>query len=91
MSQGIGQSSTSSYAATDPLAGLHSQPIISNGGADSTFAGRVIIELWQKAGRADASGLAYVVEAIDGNHASLLNRVATALPLRLADNSPTGA
>lgn len=72
--------------AADPLAGYHDQPVISDGGPQARYIGRVIIELWEPLSQPnDVGGLAYTSEAVDGNNVALLQRIARALPLRLSE------
>ncbi len=78
-----------SYTGADPLAGFHGQPLVSDGGADSHYVGRVILELWEGPSQNDANGLAYAVDpAVGADSAHLLTRIANALPLRLAAYPP---
>ena len=66
----------------DPLAAYHNKPVISSGGPDATFLGRIVFEFWDTPGaRDDADRIAFTSGAVDGNHAELLARLAAALPL----------
>ena len=76
-------------AVDDPLKGSHKKPVISSGGPNATYVGRVIIELWDgTTARDDADRIAMVVGAVDGHHAELLERIATALTQRLRRGNP---
>ncbi len=75
---------TSISAATDPLVPYQGRPLISAGDDRSAYAGRVIIELWGRPNSSDAGGLAYQIDAVDGNNAALIQRIAAALPIRLS-------
>jgi len=66
----------------DPLAGRHGQPILSPGSPGATYAGRVVLELWEQAHADDAHQLTFTADAANGDHAALLERVASALPQR---------
>lgn len=60
-------------------------PIISAAGSKDKYLGRVVIEFYEIDGaQSDADGIAYSVEALDGNHARLSNRVAAAFAARIA-------
>jgi hypothetical protein len=73
----------------DPLAGYRKQPIISRGGPNASYVGCVIIEFWEDAtAHDDGDRLAISADAVDGNHAQLLDRIAAALPLRLRKGNP---
>jgi hypothetical protein len=83
--------------APDPLAHFANKPIISDAGSDMQYAGRVIIEIWDRVGTAaasasdDAKGLAIMVDARDGNAAALTTRVAAALPVHISQVHRFGA
>lgn len=77
-----------STAVDDPLTGYDKKPVISRGGSNATYAGRVIIEMWDGVGRDDGDRIALVVGAIDGHHGEFLERVAAALTLRLQRGNP---
>lgn len=65
----------------DPLAAFHKKPIISSGGTDATYVGRIVIEMWDTPeARDDADRIAITSDAVDGKHADLLVRLAKALP-----------
>jgi hypothetical protein len=69
--------------------GYQKRPIITRGGPNQAYVGRVIIEMWEDASSPDdASKIAFVVDAVDGNHAAFLERVASALPQRLLRGNP---
>ncbi|MCS6846511.1 MAG: hypothetical protein RMN52_02200 [Anaerolineae bacterium] len=60
------------------------EPIISAAGKDSKFLGRVIIEYYEIPGaKSDADGVAYLVEAVNGDHRGLAKRVAVGFVARL--------
>lgn len=68
--------------ADDPLAAHHKKPVISSGGPNATYLGRIVIELWDTPeARDDADRIALTSDASDGKHADLLSRIVTALPL----------
>jgi hypothetical protein len=84
-------SSWSSQQSTvpDPLKGYQRVPIISGGGPNSKYLGRVIIELWQEDGASDDSKMiAISADAVDGKHAQLLPRIAAALAQRMTRGNP---
>lgn len=72
----------------DPMADYHGKPFVGVGGG--RFIGRVIIELHEVERGIDAHGLAWIVDpAPSVDQATVLNRIAEALPKRLAmDASP---
>lgn len=85
-------------SAPDVFAGLHGQPIIS-AGTNGKYLGRVIIEFYENpnensnnhscavAIRSDPDGIAYSVDVAQGadlDHQTLLKRVASAFPERVA-------
>jgi hypothetical protein len=73
--------------APDPLADYRHRPIISGGGGDLTYVGRVIVELWESSsGLDDSRTMAMSAEARDGDHAALARRVAAALPRAVQRN-----
>lgn len=73
----------------DPLEGYHKKPIISRGGPNATYLGRVVIELWDDASSPDdAAKIAMAVDAVGGDHATFLERVASALTQRLQKGNP---
>jgi len=60
------------------------EPIISAAGKDSKYLGRVVIEFYEVPdARSDADGIAYVADALDGNHKALAKRVAVGFVARL--------
>jgi hypothetical protein len=68
-------------SADDPLAAYHLKPVISSGGPNATYLGRIVIELWDTPeARDDAYRIAMTSEEVDGKHADLLARLAAALP-----------
>lgn len=71
--------------ADDPLAAYQGKPVISQG-SGGTYVGRVVLELWDASDGTgdDAGGLAITSDAADGDHSSLLNRVTSALPVKVA-------
>jgi len=72
----------------DPLKGYDKKPVISRGGPNATYVGRVIIEMWDGVGRDDGDRIAMVVGAMDGHHGEFLERIAAALTLRLQRGNP---
>lgn len=94
------QKSVSSTA--DPLASYVGRPIISEGGANRKYIGRVIVELWEPVPQSgannsivinDVNSMAISADAApsataNGDHATLLDRVAAALPQRVAKGNP---
>ncbi len=89
-------------SAPDPLAAFRGKPVISGGGANRKYIGRVIVELWElvpQSGQTspvvidDVDGIAIRADATpsataSGDHAALLDRVAAALPQRIAKGNP---
>jgi len=74
----------------DPLADYQARPIISAATSpDAQYIGRVVIELWAQPQSSDAGGLAYTVDAVNSDQASLLQRAAAALTFRLASSQKT--
>ncbi len=64
-------------------------PIISAAGPKDKYLGRVVIEFYEIDGaQSDADGIAYSVDALDGNHARLASRVAAAFATRVAKAPP---
>lgn len=89
MSDSSGSWQAKKGPADDPLAHYRKQPIISRTGPDSTYLGRVIIELYDDGrGGADADNIAVTAGAMDGQHAQLLERVEKALATRLQRGNP---
>lgn len=79
------------FEADDPLANYRKKPIISQGGPNATYVGRIIIELWEEGPATDdAQKIAISADAADGNHAKLLARIAASLPRRLEKGNPFG-
>lgn len=74
-------------AGPDPLAKYARQPIISAGAPNSTYVGRVILELWDSGGD-DWRSMAVSTDAAEGADAALLQRVAKALPTLTARRKP---
>jgi hypothetical protein len=83
--------------APDPLANYMNRPIISGGGSDLRYAGRVIIELWDQVDTANASAaedaqrLAISADAVNGDDAGLTKRITAALPAHVSRFHPFGA
>jgi len=74
--------------APDAFAGMYHRPILGGGKGTATYVGRVVVELLESpTARSDAHQLALSSGAVDGDHATLIERVAAALPRRLALNS----
>ncbi len=89
--------------ALDAFGGAYYNPLISNGNMGS-YIGRIVIELWEKPNQkltiansaldvdpatwSDATQLAMMAAAVNGDEASLLERVAIALPDRVSDAKP---
>lgn len=80
---------------THPLQGTEGKPLISEAGPDDRYVGRVIVEVWDSPHSRHPTGadhLAYVVDPAHdatnqgGAMQQLLQRVATALPARLAND-----
>lgn len=89
MSGASGTWKAESYPVDDPLQPYRKTPIISRAGSNVTYVGRVVIELWSDGGVSDDSEmLAMTADAVDGNHAELLSRVAHALPHRMQKGNP---
>ena len=73
----------------DPLAAYHGKPVISHGGPNQHYLGRVVVELWEDGStRDDSYKLALSSDAVDGNYTKLRQRVAAALPVRVLRDSP---
>jgi len=86
----------------DPLAAYAGRPIISGAVSNRKYIGRVIVELWElvpQSGQTspvvidDVDGIAISADATpsataSGDHATLLDRVAAALPQRVAKGNP---
>ena len=87
----------SETSAPDPLSNFVNRPIISGGGSDLRYAGRVIIEVWDRVDASsvsaaeDAQRLAISADASDGDAASLTARVVAALPAHVSRFHPFGA
>lgn len=65
----------------DPLAPFHRKPVMSSGGPNASYLGRVVIEMWDfPEARDDSDRIAVSSDAMDDKHADLLARVAKALP-----------
>ncbi len=63
-------------------------PIISAAGPNDKYLGRVVIEFYEIAGaKSDAEGVAYTVEAVNGDHKALARRVAAAFVARLLNGA----
>lgn len=63
-------------------------PIISAAGSNDRYLGRVVIEFYEVAGaKNDAEGVAYAVEAVNGDHKGLARRVAAAFVARLLNGA----
>ncbi len=85
-------------AVPDPLKGLHGQPLIAgaghrglpgqptvaDAGLQSSYAGRVVVEVFDGGSTSDANRLAYSVDAVGVARPALLQRVAAALPVLLS-------
>jgi hypothetical protein len=70
--------------ADDPLLPYRGRPVISAGSA-GRYIGRVVIELWESESEPnDVNGLAFTTDTVQGDQQTLLQRVAAALPARLA-------
>lgn len=83
------QQPTSSAAISDPLANHHAVPIMAQTGPDSQFVGRVIIELFDDgSAKPDSNKIAFTADAVDGDHAALIQRVAEALVERVHRTKP---
>ncbi len=75
---------TQEFSADDPLSSHRGRPIISAGGPNQKYVGRVIIEFWESdSARDDTNKIAYSADAVDGDHPALLRRVAAALAARV--------
>jgi hypothetical protein len=78
-----------SFPVDDPLAAYRKKPVISGAGSDTTYVGRVVIELWSDGGMSDdAQMIAITADAVDGKHANLLERVTDALTRRMQQGNP---
>ncbi len=78
-----------SASVSDPLQAYRKKPIISAGGPNVTYVGRVVIELWSDGSTSDDSKMiAMTADAVDGKHAKLLARIGTALSRRLQQGTP---
>ncbi|HLW01833.1 MAG TPA: hypothetical protein VKT82_24480 [Ktedonobacterales bacterium] len=77
----------------DPLAAYQGKPVISRGGANQHYLGRVVVELWDDGSpRDDAHKLALSSDAVDGQHAKLCQRIAAAFPARVqSDGASTSS
>ena len=68
----------------DPLAAYQGKPVISRGGANQQYLGRVVVELWDDGSpRDDSDKLSLSSDAVDGQHAKFCQRIAGALPARV--------
>lgn len=68
----------------DPLAAYHGKPILSQGGPNQHYLGRLVVELLEDGRpRDDSYKLALTAGAVDGNHANFTRRIAAALPVRV--------
>lgn len=89
MSGSSGTWAAQSSPADDPLQAYRKKPIISHAGANATYVGRVVIELWSDSGVSDdAKMIAITADAVDGKHAKLLERIAPALSRRMQKGNP---
>lgn len=62
-------------------------PIISQAGPKDKYLGRIIIEFYEIDGaRTEADGVAYLVDAMNGDHATLAARVAAAFAAKVSKN-----
>lgn len=76
-----------SGSANDPLANNIGRPILGQQGANATYVGRVIIELWEHGdGLDDSYHITASIDAVNGDEKTLLKRIATALPARVNRN-----
>jgi len=81
-------------ASSDPLKGLHGQPLIANPspqGIQSSYAGRVVVEVFDGSVSSEAARLAYSVGAVGIARTELLQRVAAALPVLLSQGGAASA
>ncbi len=82
------QRTTTVSTAPDPFVGVYYQPILSGVKGTATYVGRAVVELWDAPdAKSDAHQLTLSPAAVNGDHATLIERVAAALPRRLAINT----
>ncbi len=73
-----------SSSTGDPLAHNIGMPILGQQGVNSTFVGRVIVELWEESdGLDDSYHIAFSIDAASGDEKTLLQRVSLALSARV--------
>lgn len=89
MSDSSGTWKAESFPVDDPLRTYRKKPVISGAGPNTTYVGRVVIELWSDGGVSDdADMIAITADAVDSHHAKLLERIAQALPRRMQKGNP---
>lgn len=82
----------SDHKASNVLTGVEGDPIISSGGDDTVYLGRVIIEVWENRQNPQMSGphslayMAQVAKSAKVSNLELLDRVAKDFPVRHAKN-----
>ncbi|QBD76418.1 hypothetical protein EPA93_10515 [Ktedonosporobacter rubrisoli] len=76
--------------AVDVLSSVRNQPILGQQGANATYVGRVIVELWETSAKDDSKGIAISVSAMNGDNATLLERVANGLLKRVQSAASQG-
>jgi hypothetical protein len=72
----------------DPLQNYQKRPIISEAVPNTTYVGRVIIELWEDGSSPDDKMIAMTAEAVNGRHPQLLDRIAAALAKAMQRGNP---
>lgn len=77
-----------SLPVDDPLQPYMHKPVISRGGPNTTFVGRVVLELWSDGDSDDANMIAMTADAVDGRPAKLLERISSGLRRRLEKENP---